>query len=173
MTTVAFLGPVGTHTEEALLSLEMPDITPQPFPSIDDVFTAVERGKAARGIVPIENSIEGSVNATLDGLAFGSDLTIQREVVRDIHHALVAAPGVGLHDITQVVSHPQASAQCRRWLATELPSKQVMAANSTAEAVQRAVAEPGVGAIGTALAAKLYGADVIEDAIEDYGGNQT
>jgi len=173
MTTVAFLGPVGTHTEEALLSLELPDVTPLPYSSIDDVFTAVERGKADLGVVPIENSIEGSVNATLDGLVFGSDLTIQREIVRDIHHALVAAPGVGKHDITQIVSHPQASGQCRRWLATELPGKPIVAANSTAEAVQRAVAEPGIGAIGTVLAAKLHGAEVIEDAIEDYGGNQT
>ena len=68
MSVVAFLGPVGTHTEEALLSLELPDITPQPYASIDDVFTAVERGKADLGVVPIENSIEGSVNATLDGI---------------------------------------------------------------------------------------------------------
>lgn len=173
MTRIAFLGPVGTHTEEALLSLEMPDITPQPYPTIEDVFAAVERGKADLGMVPIENSIEGSVNATLDGLAFGGDLTIQREVVRDIHHALVAAPGVTRHEITGIVSHPQASAQCRKWLATELPGKPVIAANSTAEAVQRAVAEPGLGAIGTRLAAELYGGEVLEDAIEDYGGNQT
>ena len=173
MTKIAFLGPVGTHTEEALLSLEMADVTPAPFPSIEDVFTAVDRGKAALGIVPIENSIEGSVNATLDGLASGAGLTIQREVVRDIHHALVAAPGVDRHEITGVVSHPQASAQCRKWLSMELPGKPITAANSTAEAVQRAVAEPGLGAIGTRLAAELHGAEVIEDAIEDYGGNQT
>jgi prephenate dehydratase len=173
MTTVAFLGPPGTHTEEALLSLEIPDVAPLPCASIEDVFTAVERGKAALGIVPIENSIEGSVNATLDGLAFGSDLTIQQEVVRDIHHALIVAPGVGRHEITSVVSHPQASGQCRKWLATELPGRPVVAANSNAEAVQRAVAEPGVAAIGPRLAAELYGGEVLEDEIEDYGGNQT
>ena len=174
MTTVAYLGPAGTHTEEALVSLGMPDVLPISCGSIEDVFAAVDRGKAELGIVPIENSIEGSVNATLDGLASGFDLTIQREVVRDIHHALIAAPGVGLAGVTSITSHPQASAQCRKWLASgPLAGLAVVAANSTAEAVQRAVSEPGVAAIGTRLAAELYGAEVIEDAIEDYGGNQT
>jgi prephenate dehydratase len=170
---VAFLGPAGTHTEEALLSLDMPDITPVATTSIEDVFLAVDRGKTDLGIVPIENSIEGSVNATLDGLSLGAGLTIHREVVRDIHHALVAAPGVDRHTLTEIVSHPQASAQCRKWLSSEVPGKPLVAANSTAEAVQRAVAEPGIGAIGTRLAAELYGAEVLDDAIEDYGGNQT
>jgi prephenate dehydratase len=173
VTTVAFLGPAGTHTEEALLSLEMPDISPLSCASIEDVFTAVDRGKAALGIVPIENSIEGSVNATLDGLAFGGGIAIQQEVVRDIHHAIIVAPGVGRHDITSVAAHPQASGQCRKWLSTELSGKPVVAANSNAEAVQRAVAEPGVAAIGPRLAAELYGGVVLEDGIEDYGGNQT
>ncbi len=173
MSTIAFLGPAGTHTEEALLSLGLDEVVPVPCATIEDVFTAVDRGKAARGIVPIENSIEGSVNATLDSLSQGSGIMIQLEVVRDIHHALVVAPGVGRLGITGVVSHPQASAQCRKWLAAELAGRPVVAANSTAEAVQRAVVEPGLAAIGTRLAAELYGGEVHEDAIEDYGGNQT
>ena len=144
-----------------------------PFPSIGEVFTAVERGKADRGLVPIENSVQGSVNATLDALAFESDLEIQAEYVRDIHHALCVAPGVAFSDITKIVSHPQASGQCRRWLTENLLGKPVEAANSTAEAVRQAVAEPGVAAIGSRFAAELAGAEVLADAIEDFAGNQT
>lgn len=173
MKTVAYLGPAGTHTEEALLSLELPDTVTLPCTSIEDVFTAVDRGKAALGVVPIENSIEGSVNATLDSLAFGGDLTIQRELVRSIHHALIVAPGVSRADITSVIAHPQASGQCRKWLSAELSGKPVVAANSNAEAVQRAVAESGLAAIGPRLAAEIYGGVVLEHDIEDYGGNQT
>jgi prephenate dehydratase len=146
---------------------------PVPCMSIEDVFRAVEDGRADAGVVPIENSVEGSVNATLDELAFESDLHIRREFVRDIHNALIVAPGVKLRDITTVVSHPQATAQCRGWLAKKLSGRPVIAANSTAEAVQRAVAEPGVAAVATQLAADLYGGDVLASAIEDHKGNQT
>ncbi|MBE0476420.1 MAG: prephenate dehydratase [Coriobacteriia bacterium] len=173
MSRFAFLGPAGTFTEEALLSLGLPGVEPVPCASIEDVFAAVESGDAARGIVPIENSVEGSVNATLDALAFDSSAIIQQELVLDIRHALMAAPGVRLSDVTAVVSHPQATAQCRRWLADNLPGRPVVAANSTAEAVQRAVSEPGLAAVGTRLAAELYGAVVLEPSVEDYAGNQT
>lgn len=173
MTRVAFLGPEGTFTEEALLTLEIPDVEPLPLTSIEEVFDAVERGKAATGVVPIENSVEGSVNATLDSLAFDTSLEIQREIILDIHHALVGAAGATLAGVTAIVSHPQATGQCRKWLARNLPGRDILAANSTAEAVQRAVGDPAVAAIGTRLAAELYGAHVFEPAIEDYAGNQT
>lgn len=173
MTRFAYLGPEGTHTHEALLALGIEGLEPVACSTIPEVFVAVERGKADLGIVPIENSVEGSVNATLDTLAFDSDLEIQQETVRDIHHALCIAPGGTLDDVKRVVSHPQASAQCRRWLSEHLPRIPVLAANSTAEAVREAVASPGVAAIGTALAAALAGAEVLEEAIEDYAGNQT
>jgi prephenate dehydratase len=169
----AFLGPEGTFTEEALLSLGEPGVEPVACATIADVFEAVESADTASGIVPIENSQEGSVNATLDALAFDHDLHIQREVVRDIRHALVVAPGTGLSDISAVVSHPQATAQCRRWLFKNLPGVEVLAANSTAEAVRRAVGEPGLAAVGTELAATLYGGEVLERSVEDYKGNQT
>lgn len=170
---IAFLGPAGTHSEEALLSLELPDVEPMPCVSIEEIFEAVISGAAEQGLTPIENSVEGSVNATLDGLALRDGLTIQGEVVRDIHNRLVAAPGITLGDITAVTSHPQASGQCRLWLAKHLPGVPVYAANSTAEAVQRAVAEPGVAAIGTELAARMYGGEVLTDDIADHPGNQT
>lgn len=173
MTHYAYLGPEGTHSHEALLAFAGSDVRCDPFPTIGEVFNAVERGKVERGIVPIENSVEGSVNATLDALAFESDLEIQAEVVRDIHHALCVAPGIKLADITRIVSHPQALAQSRRWLTEHLLGKPMSAANSTAEAVRMAVDEPGVAAIGSMFASRTYGADVLHEAIEEYAGNQT
>jgi prephenate dehydratase len=173
MSCWAFLGPAGTHTEEALFSLGVAEMEPLACASIGEVFTAVASGACDRGVVPIENSIEGSVNETLDSLAFEHDLHITGEFVRDIHHSLLAAPGIGLGDVTVVASKPEATAQCRGWISKHLPGRPLVAANSTAEAVQRAVAEPGVAAIGTALAADLYGARVLEGAVEDHVGNQT
>ena len=173
MTRYAFLGPSGTFTEEALLTLGIPDLEAVACSSIEDVFAAVEDGRAGAGIVPIENSVEGSVNATLDALAFDSSLTIHREVVLDINHALIAEPGATLDEIEIVASHPHATAQCRRWLAVNLPGRTIAAANSTAEAVQRAVAEHGVAAVGTRIAAELHGGVVLADAIGDYADNKT
>ncbi|MDO9555967.1 MAG: prephenate dehydratase [Coriobacteriia bacterium] len=173
MTRCAFLGPIGTFTEEALLALELPDIEPVPCPTIDDVFAAASDGRAEYGVVPIENSLEGSVNATLDALAFDTGLYIQREIVRDIHHALIAAPGITLDDVTAVVSIPIATAQCRRWLAENLSGRPIVAANSTAEAAMKAVAEPGLASVGTALSAEVYGGVILHKDIEDFEGNQT
>lgn len=169
----AFLGPAGTFTEEALLSLGTDGIEPVPYATIAEVFAAVASGECASGVVPIENSVEGSVNETLDALAFDHELHVTAEFVRDIHHALVVAPGVTLAQVTAVVSKPEATAQCRKWVAENVPGRPAIAANSTAEAVQRAVAEPGLAAIGTGLAASLYGGRVLADAIEDFQGNQT
>jgi prephenate dehydratase len=169
----AFLGPAGTFTEEALLSLGVEGVEPVAYATIGEVFAAVTSGDCETGVVPIENSVEGSVNETLDALAFDHELHVVEEVVRDIHHALVVAPGVTVADVTAVASKPEATAQCRAWLAANLPGRPAVAANSTAEAVQRAIAEPGLAAIGTALAADLYGGVVVQEAIEDFAGNQT
>jgi prephenate dehydratase len=169
----AFLGPAGTFTEEALLSLGVEDVEPVPYATIGEVFAAVASGECESGVVPIENSVEGSVNETLDALAFDHDLHVTAELVRDIHHALVVAPGVTLADVTAVVSKPEATGQCRAWLADHLAGRPTVAANSTAEAVQRAIAEPGLAAIGTAFAAGLYGGEVLAGAIEDFAANQT
>jgi prephenate dehydratase len=173
MVRYAFLGPAGTFSEEALFSLGIEDLEPMACATIAEVFEAVERGQADAGVVPIENSVEGSVPATLDALAFDTQLEIQMELVRDIHHCLVVAPGVTAAEITQIVAHPQASGQCRRWLARNMLGRPVLAANSNAEAVQTAVANPGTAAIGPALAAELYGAEILECNVEDYAGNQT
>jgi prephenate dehydratase len=173
MVRYAFLGPEGTFSEEALLSLGVEDLAPVPCTTIDEVFEAVERGQADAGIVPIENSVEGSVPGTLDALAFDTQLEIQSELVLDIHHCLVASPGTTAAQVTQVFAHPQASGQCRRWLARNLPGRTVVAANSNAEAVRSTLSSPGTAALGPALAADLYGADVLERNVEDYAGNQT
>lgn len=173
MTKCAFLGPAGTFSEEALMRLDLPDAEPVACMTIAEVFDAVERGRAELGVLPIENSIEGSVAATLDGLVFDTQLEIQAELVLDIHFSLLAAPGTTVADVTSVVAHPQASGQCRRWLERNLPGRSVVAANSNAEAVQTAVATPGTAALGTSLAGELYGAEVLQSGVEDYAGNQT
>lgn len=173
MVRYAFLGPAGTFSEEALLALDVPDVEPVECSTIGEVFEAVERGRAACGVVPIENSIEGSVSATLDGLVFDTSLEIQSEFVLDIHFSLVVAPGMKLADVGSVVAHPQASGQCRRWLERHLPGRPVTAANSNAEAVRIAVATPGVAALGPSIAANLYGAEILQRDVEDYAGNQT
>jgi len=117
----AFLGPAGTFTEEALLSLGTEGIEPVPCATIGEVFAAVASGDCDSGVVPIENSVEGSVNETLDALAFDHELHITAELVRDIHHTIVVAPGVSLEDVTAIVSKPEATGQCRAWLAAHLP----------------------------------------------------
>lgn len=180
MATVAFLGPRGTFSEEALLSRpELAAGEHLPARSIPEVFAAVERGDADLAIVPIENAIEGAVNVTLDTLAFESGLLIQDEVVLNIAMHLCARPGVDLGDIRSVVSIPIAAAQCREWLARQLPEAELAAANSTAEAaatVARSKAGPGKparAAITTALAARLSGLSVLATDIEDHPENQT
>jgi prephenate dehydratase len=175
---LAYLGPPGTFTEEALLSMDVArgaDLVP--LSTVPEVVAAVAKEDADAGLVPIENSIEGSVNVTLDALAFGGDvIQIGAEVVRPIRHSLLARPGVGVADVRAVVSHPHATAQCREYLQRTLPKVEVRAANSTAEAAllvaDRGPIEPWA-AIGTALAAELYGLVVLEADIEDRQENST
>jgi prephenate dehydratase len=270
---LAYLGPRGTYSHMAALAAvremglaDEGDVAAAnraviECATIGEVFDLVDRGRVPYGVVPIENALEGSVNETLDAFAFSSGALILRELVLDIHHNLIVAPGTRLGDIRNVASHPQALAQCRRWLARNLPNAVTTATTSTAEAVRllrsggplanvddpaapasnpaasagdspvasssnpvagtgdpgsaaalgvdlRAVAQvasaatsqvaaqvaagaavgvdprsvtdaaaaPQVAtqaAIGTALAAELFGAAVLEEQIEDHFGNQT
>lgn len=173
---MAFLGPLGTFTEQALLTqADLVDAELVPLPTFSEVLEAVSSGAAELGFIAIENSIEGTVNIAQDALAFMHDLWIQREVVLDIHQALMALPGVQLGDVRRVVSIPVATAQCRAFLHRELPHVEFLQATSTAEAA-RLLAETGLrdaAAIAPELAAKLYGLDVLVPAIEDHEGNQT
>jgi prephenate dehydratase len=174
--TIAYLGPPGTFTEEALLA--QADLAARPalaMGTIPEVLRTVASEEVELGLVAIENSIEGTVSATMDALVFDLDLLIQREVVLDVHLNLLVPPGVGLGDIRRVVSFPHACAQCRNFLARALPHAEIAAANSTAEAARRVAAErsPGTAALATALAAKLYGLEVLAEAVEDHPANQT
>lgn len=173
---MAFFGPVGTFTEEALLTQEdYAAAALEPRSSITDVLQAVANGEAELGIVPIENAIEGSVNATLDGLIFDFDLLIQREVVLDVRMHLMAAPGTSLADVRRVVSFPHALAQCRKYLAENLAEVEILAANSTADAARQLGEHPeaGTAAIANRLAAELYGLTVLVNDVEDHPDNKT
>ena len=173
---VGFLGPPGTFTEEALLTqTDLAEAELVPLGSMSEVPRAVQAGDVALGFVPIENSIEGTVTETLDTLVFDTDLFIQREVVLGIRLNLLAPPGVAMEDVSRVVSYPVAAAQCRGFLARTLPGAEVVAANSTSEAARLIGAErpAATAAIGTSLAAKLYGLEVMATDIEDHPENET
>ena len=176
---IGFFGPFGTFTEQALLSQrDLADAELLPYRSVPDVLDAVAAGDVDAGFVPIENSIEGTVNFTQDALIFDYELLIQREVVLDIEHCLLAAPGTTLANITTVLSIPVATAQCSAWLRTNLPTADVQAANSTADAARVvgeriAAGEKTVAALAPANAAALYGLDVVARDIADHAGNQT
>jgi prephenate dehydratase len=136
---------------------------------------AVHDGAVDRVLVPIENSLEGSVNATLDALAMETqDVAILGEVVQPIRHCLIARSELELPDIEVVISHPQASAQCARFVRTRLPQARVTAGSSTAEAVRTVAAEDRPwAALGTRVAAERYGCVVLRAGVEDVAGNET
>jgi prephenate dehydratase len=173
---IGFLGPPGTFSEEALLSdpgLAAAEVTA--LPTFPDVLNAVEDGRTDLGFLAIENSIEGTVNANLDALIFDRNLLIVREVVLTIQQNLLVPAGTRLADVKRVISFPHATAQCRRWLQTNLPGVEEVAAASTAEGVRLVGEEKpaGTAAIGTQLAATLYGLDVVARDIEDHDENAT
>jgi prephenate dehydratase len=173
---VAFLGPFGTFTEQALRTL--PDLAAGELlacRTVPDVLDAVSNGHVDAGFVPIENSIEGMVNFTLDALAFDHDLLITGEVVLDIHLCLAARPGVRFEDVKEILSIPVATAQCHRFLREHLPEADVRNAASTAAAAQQTSEDPApnLAAIAPRVAAERYGLDVLAENIEDHDGNQT
>src|SRR4051812_28842651 len=179
MTTIAYLGPPGTFGEEALLSqTDLADAELVSTVSMPEVLRAVEAGEVDAGFVALENAIEGTVNVVLDALVFERDLLIQREVVLPIRMHLLGPSGLALSDVRRVVSFPVALAQCRQFFGRSLPGVEEVPANSTATAA-RMVGEdagslgPGAAALGTALAAKLYGLDVIAEDVEDHDDNAT
>ena len=175
--SIAYLGPAGTFTEQALCGEpDLAELELRPAGSIVEVLRAAERGEVDYGFAAIENMIEGSVNATLDTLAFEAEaLLIQREVVMNISLNLLVHPGVQLADIQHVRSYPIAYAQCRRFLADQLGHAAIEATNSTADAA-RELAESGrtdTAAVAPARSAAVYGLDVLVADIEDHPENQT
>ena len=173
----AYLGPAGTYTHEAArafaarLGIDEPALLE--CASFDEVFDAVDRGKCEFGVVAKENSLEGSVTATLDNFAFKSQASILGEHVLDIHHCLVLHPDAKLEDVTCVASHAQGLAQCRRFLAERLSGRATVTTSSTAESARMAAEDVHVASIANAFAAELHGARVAVRDIEDHFGNQT
>jgi prephenate dehydratase len=172
---VAFLGPAGTFTEEALRASAEGEVEELPFPSVYETVMAVQEGSAERAVVPIENSLEGGVSATLDALAEeAQDVRIAAEVVHPIHQCLVAARALPLESIERVISHPQATAQCSRFLRERLPQAERVTAPSTAEAVRDVRdAEQPWAALGSRLSAELYGCELLAERVEDHPDNLT
>ncbi len=173
---VGFLGPAGTFTEQAMLREDdLAAMEPVPFPLMTDVLFAVAQGSIDLGVVPVENAIEGTVNATVDTMAFDVDVMIQRELLEPVTMHLLAAPGAALADIKKVVSIPVATAQCRTWLRDHLPNVEFVAANSTAEAAETVarLTDPSVAAIANERAATVYRLDTAAGDIEDHPENQT
>jgi len=174
---VGYLGPEGTFTQAAALSApgaQEFELIPQE--TIHDSVLAVHNGTVELAVVPIENSLEGSVNVTLDALAFeAQDVRIIGETVLGVEQCLITQEPIDLDQIEVVISHPQATAQCRDYIRATLPEARVMTSSSTAEAV-RLVTERirhRWAAIGTRLAADLYDCVVLQAGIEDVTGNQT
>jgi len=173
---VGFLGPFATFTEQALRTqadLAAGELVP--YRTVPDVLDAVDAGEVDLGFVPIENSIEGTVNFTQDALAFDHDLLIQREVVLDIEHCLLAPAGTRLADVKVVLSIPVATAQCHQYLRRELPEAELQAATSTAEAARSLGENPvaGTAAIAPRVAGAMYGLEIIASGIADNDANQT
>ena len=176
MIRLGYLGPEGTFSEEAVRSApDAAHATLVALPTVRDTVMAVHDGHVERAVVPIENALEGPVGVTLDTLAdAGTAVEIVGEVVIAVSPCLIARDGTALDDVERVVSHPQATSQCARFLRERLPRAVVTSADSTAEAVRTVAAEPAAwAALGTRRAAELYGARVLAEHVEDEPGNAT
>ncbi|HSW33145.1 MAG TPA: prephenate dehydratase [Steroidobacteraceae bacterium] len=168
---VAFLGPEGTFTQQAVYKQFGHSVRALPLTSIEEVFHEVESGTADFGVVPIENSSEGTVNNTLD-MFLTSPLAICGEVELRIHHNLMGAMSA-LGQVERVCAHQQALAQCRGWLSENLPGVERVPVASNAEGARRARDEDGTAAIAPMAAAEVYGLNVLVPEIEDRADNTT
>lgn len=171
MKRVGYLGPQGTFADEALRT--QPDLVADeavPLRSVPHVITAVETGEVDLGLIPLENSVEGSVTVTLDMLAFDTDLLIQREVDLPVVLCLGARPGTRLDDVEVVLSHPNPLGQTRMWLARKLPDAVTRVTNSTAEAAQEVAKskKAGLAVVTNVGAIERYGLEVLASEIEDH-----
>ena len=172
---IAYLGPAGTFTEDALHAAGGADADPLLTTTVSEAVEAVRDGRADRALIPFENSIEGSVRPALDTLArLAGEVTIVGEHDHRVRVSLIAREEIDLAEITEVLSHPQPLAQCAGFLRTELGGASTRAVESTAEAVRIvSEAEGPVAALGAQSAAELYGCTVLREGVEDEGGNVT
>ncbi|HJU84054.1 MAG TPA: prephenate dehydratase [Holophagaceae bacterium] len=169
---IAYLGPEATWTHAAVSHQFGLSAQALPMGTIEAVFAEVERGGADFGVVPVENSTEGMVGSTLD-VFLDSALKISAEIVLPVDHALLLHPGADPGQVQRVYSHPQALAQCRRWLAAELPHAACVETGSTAEAARMAREDVHGAALASELAAKLYGLTVARRRVQDQARNFT
>lgn len=169
---VAFLGPSGTFTQEAVVKHFGQSAVPVPMNAIDEVFREVEAGAVNYGVVPVENSTEGVVTHTLDSFIH-SGLKICGEVVLRIHQNLLISDVTKKEGITRIYSHPQSLAQCRKWLDANYPNAERVAVNSNAEAAKRIKGEWNSAAIASVTAADIYGLTALNEKIEDMPDNST
>jgi chorismate mutase/prephenate dehydratase len=170
-TTISYLGPEATFTHVAAMELFGHSAEYVPQTSIRDVFMEVVKGKCDYGLAPVENSIEGAINHTLD-LFFESDLRICAEKYLNISHALLSRSS-NINDIEVIYSHPQPFGQCRGWIRKNLPNAILVECNSTAVAAQKAFAEKNAAAIANSEAAHIYGLQILASGIEDHANNIT
>jgi prephenate dehydratase len=164
-----YFGPVGTFTHQALLTLPALPDEPAPYATVGLALQAVRDGDVAAALVPIENSVEGGVSATLDNLTYGEPLRIIREVLLPVQFTLFGRPGTHIDDVRRVLTHPHAAAQCRDWLANKLPQAVVTEGGSTAAAAAE-VADPGSrfdAAICAQVAGELHGLIPLAPGIAD------
>ncbi len=170
---VGYLGPRGTFTEQAA-KIMLPNEKLIPYHTFAEALKDVDDGKISAGVVPIENSIEGIVNSTVDALIFDVDLNIQKLLVLPINQCFIAKKGADLKSIKKIYSHPHAIPQCKKYLAENYPDADTIAVSSTAEAIKFAAnSDENIAAIGNSAAAELYGLDVIDEAIQDTNDNFT
>lgn len=169
---VAYLGPEGTFTHAASIKHFGHAAVCVSQSTIDSVFSRVESGECNYGVVPVENSTEGMVNHTIDNF-MDSPLKISGEVEMRISHHLLAAPGTEAGQVTRIIAHQQALAQCRNWLDLNWPHVEREAVSSNGEAARVAQEQPGVAAVAGDMAAELYGLEKLAEHIEDYADNTT
>jgi len=172
MTRVAFQGVSGAYSEEAARQFFGPEVETVPCRTLEDVFLAVEGGDADRGMLPVENAVAGSVSQSYE-LLMEHDLRVCAETILRVHHMLLALPGAALDELKRVRSHPQALAQCERYLARHglEPTPAFDTAGSARDLAEHP--EPGTGAIASALAAELYNLEILDRGIEDLPFNYT
>lgn len=172
---IGYLGPSGTFSEQAAITLA-PEENLIPYHSFWEALEAVEEDRLDGAIVPIENSIEGTVNATVDALVFDVNLYIQKLLIMPIEQCLLGYKGMKTGDIRSVMSHSHALPQCKNFFRERLPNADAVQVSSTAEGIRLAADSPkekGVAAIGAKTAAKLYGLEVLAENIQDNNSNFT
>jgi prephenate dehydratase len=173
---IGYLGPPGTFGEQAALLYRrrahlQADL--RPLPTHVEVVRSVDSGAIDLGIIPVENALEGAVTESLDAILAAPNVWLCAELTLPVEHYLVAAPGTAKSDVSVVMSHPQALAQCRGFLERELPNARLEASLSTATAVEEASRTPGVAGIGTRRAAVLHGGAILAEGIQDERQNET